>query len=441
MSDKTKILTLAQQSRREFLKYTALGISLPAVLSLLPSPVGGRAYAQSEHKISDDWLEISNKYGKPTGAFGKIGDPVVMTIGYQPYGTLHWTASVNKQAQLLLKYLPKGSRVVWFRALAGALINNNMLAGKNQFGYTSDTPGLSNGDKIRSDFVAASGYDLGEFGSICVPTKYLESGVLKDPKDLEGKPVATAFNSFSHRQMLTWMHEFGVKPELINQSIDQQMAGLHSGGIHAAALWEPYPSWMEMKGVAKRWMTGQDMPNTSQQYFPELEVKHFHDVGATLAIHDWLRDRPDVMGAYLKSEEECRDMLTNDPDTAAYFIWSDISEVPPAVIRSTIGMMVWDGRINEDMRKHLKACARQWKAEKMLQSERSQDPDKYVDEWADDRLLHLVMQQLEAEGRWTSNQQPGFPKPRVETQRQRHSWEKYKDFQPEPRLWTPTQVS
>ncbi len=438
MSEKKEILSRVQQSRRQFLKYTSMGLALPTVLSLLPSPVGGRAYAQSEKNISDDWLEISSKYGTPTGAFGKIGEPVLMTIGYQPYGTIHWTASVNKQAQLLLNYLPKGSRVVWFRALSGPLINNNMFAGKNQFGYMSDTPGLSNGDKVRADFVSASGYDLGEFGSLCVPNKYLQDGTVKDPQDLQDKPVATAFGSFSHRQILTWMHEFGVKTQLHNQSIDQQMASLRSGAVHATAFWEPYPSWMEMKGVATRWMTGQDMPNTSKQYYPELEVKFFHDVGATLAIHDWLRERPDVMAAYLKSEEECRDMMTNDADTAAYFIWTDISEVPPAVIRATLDMVVWDGRINDEMIKHLKACARQWKAQGILQNERSQDADKYVEEWADDRLLHLAMKQLEAEGRWTSNQLPGFPKPRVAAQMQRQSWETFKDFRPEPNLWKPT---
>ena len=181
MSEKKRLFANMQQSRREFLKYASAGALMPAVLGLLPDPVGGRAYAQSEKNISDDWLEITSKYGKPTGEFGKIGEPVIMTIGYQPYGTIHWTASVNKQAQLLEKHLPKGSKVVWFRALSGPLINNNMFSGRNQFGYMSDTPGLSNGDKVRSDFVAASGYDLGEFGCICVPNKYLEDGTVKDP--------------------------------------------------------------------------------------------------------------------------------------------------------------------------------------------------------------------------------------------------------------------
>jgi len=440
MSDQKKTRFTMQQTRRAFLKYAGAGVLLPTVLGLVPNPVGGRAYAQSENKIGDDWLEIAAKYGKPTGQFGKIGEPVTLTIGYQPYGTLHWTAVVNKQAKILEKYLPPGSKVVWFRALSGAMISNNMFTGKNQFGYMSDTPALAVGDKVQCDLVALSGYDMGQFGSLCVPSKLLESGAVREPKDLEGKPVATAFGSFSQRQMLTWMHAFGVKPNLQNQSIDQQMAALHSGAVSAAALWEPYPSWLEIKGVAKRWMTGQDMPNTSKQYYPEFAVPFFHDTGATLAIHEWLRERPDVMGAYLKSEEECRDMLHNAPGTAAYFVWADIAEVPPAAVRATIEMMVWDGRLGTAVKQHLKACARQWHAEKLLKNPRSNDPDAYVDEWADDRLLHLVMKEMEATDQWTSNRLPGFPNPARPEQLKRQSWETHKDVKLTAQPWQATKI-
>jgi NitT/TauT family transport system substrate-binding protein len=87
------------------------------------------------------------------------------------------------------------------------------------------------------------------------------------------------------------------------------------------------------------------------------------------------------------------------------------------------------------MIKHLKACARMWKKQGLLTSERSQDPDKYVDDWANGAYLELAMKELEAEGFWTSNRLPGFPKPYKPEQMQRQSWEKYKDFQPEERLW------
>jgi len=424
------------QSRRTFLNYAGASV----VLSLLPNPVRGNAYAASEKSISDNWLSIVRKYGEPTGKFGKIGEPVTLTIGYQPYGTIHWTATVNKQAQLLEKYLPKGSKVVWFRALSGPAISKNMDAGKNQFGYMSETPALTVSDKVSCDLVAASGYDVGEFGSICVPNKFLENGEIKIPKDLDGKKIGTVFGSFAHRQILTFIKEHNIKPLLENQTIDQQMTGLMAGNIHAAALWEPYPSWLEQKGVAQRWIVGNDMPNTSKFYFPELQTNRFHDVGATLAIHDWLRERPDIIRAYLKAEEECRDMLIHDPDLAAYFIWTDISEIPPKVIRATLDMIIWDGRINGEMKKHLKACAKMWKEEGFLKNPRSQDPEKYVDEWADDRILQLAMKELEAEGLWTSNRLAGFPNPIKPEQLQRHDWKKYENISLEAKPWKPTKI-
>ncbi len=232
--------SIINQPRREFLSY--LGAS--TLLSLVPNPIGGKAYAASEKSISDEWLAIARKYGEPTGKFGKIGEPVTLTIGYQPYGTIHWTATINKQAQLLEKYLPRGSKVVWFRALSGPIISKNLGSGKNQFGYMSETPALTVSDKVSCDLVAASGYDVGEFGSICISNKFLENGEIKEPKDLEGKKIGTVFGSFAHRQILTWMKEHHIKPLLENQTIDQQMTALTSGNLYAAALWEPYPSWL-----------------------------------------------------------------------------------------------------------------------------------------------------------------------------------------------------
>lgn len=425
-------------SRRTFLQYAGAGLAGASVLSLTPDPVSGQAYARSESLISDEWLALASRYGKPTGKFGKIGDPVTLTIGYQPYGTIHWTAVLNKQAQLLPKYLPAGSRVVWFRSLSGPLINQNLLAGKNQFGYMSDTPAISAGAKLPCDLVAASAYDVGEFGSICVPTALADQ--IKQPSDLEGKTVYTAFGSFSHRQILTWMEQHKVNLNLENHSIDQQVAALKSGKIHAAALWEPYPSWLEEQGIAKRWVTGQEMASSCSLYNSAAEPHFFRDMGATVAIHDWLRERPDVIAAYLKSEEECRDMLTHDPNLAAYYIWTEVSEVPPSVVRATLDMMVWDGRLGPQMKEHLKACARMWKEQGLLTGERVVDVDKYVDDWANASYQDLAMKELEAEGFWTSNRLPGFPKPYQASQMQRQDPTKYVDFLPEETLWQQTKV-
>ena len=71
--DKSVAMTL-QLTRRAFLKYASASTLLPTVLGMVPSLVSTRAYAQAEKQISDEWLEIASKYGKPTGKFGKIGE-------------------------------------------------------------------------------------------------------------------------------------------------------------------------------------------------------------------------------------------------------------------------------------------------------------------------------------------------------------------------------
>ncbi len=427
-------------NRRLFLKLSTVGTVFPTVLGLFPSPVGGRAYAQSEKKIAPEWLELAARYGKPTGKFGRIGDPVTLTVGYQPYCTPYWTSTINKQAQIWAKHLPPGSRIVWFRALSGPLINNNMNAGTNQFGYMAETPALRSGDLVACDLVSLTGYDIGETGSIVVRKDLLEGGKVKNPRDLNKHLVGSPFGSYSHRHILTWAEQNGVEMDLKNQSIERQMGNLNSGAIWAGALWEPYPSWLSAKGIADRWVTGQEMACTCDKYNPQAVKHSFRCTGATLAIHDWLRERPDVIAGYLKSEEECRDLLTNDMDLATFLIWTDISEVPPAIIRTTLDMMVWDGRITPEIGQHLKGCARMWRQGGFLKSDRTRDPDAYVDSWANGAFLQRAIQEMQGEGRWTSAQLPGFPQALRPDQNQRHDWKTYKDIRVAFKKWNPTKL-
>ncbi|MDM8559796.1 hypothetical protein [Candidatus Parabeggiatoa sp. HSG14] len=437
-SEDKKMAATVQYTRRAFLKYASAGVFLPTVLGMIPTVVSGRVYAQSEKNIPDKWLQLAAKYGTPTGKFGKIGDPVTLTIGYQPYCTPYWTSTINKQARLWKKYLPKGSKILWFRALSGPLINNNMYIGRNQFGYMAETPALRAGDIVQCDMVSATGYDVGETGSICVPNDFLKNGKVQSVKDLEGERVGVPFGSYSHRHALTWASQNQVQPDLLNQSIEQQMTYLRFKKISAGVLWEPYPQWLEQRGIATRWITGQDMPCTCDKYNSSAAKHNFRAVGTTLAIHDWLRERPDIIVAYLKSEEECRDMLTHAPDLAAYYIWTDITEIPPMVVRATLDMMVWDGRITPEVVQHLKGCARMWRESGFLKKERTQNPDEYIDEWADDRYLRLAIQEMQNQGLWTSDTLPGFPKETRPDLLKQHSWKTYKNFRFKAKSWQQT---
>jgi len=445
MSEKKKIEETSNVTRRAFLKYSAMGMVIPTVIGVLPNmpimgEVGWKAYAQSQSKISNEWWQVASKYGKPTGKFGEVGSPVTLTIGYQPLVPPYWTSVVNKQAGLIESYLPKGSKVVWFRSLTGPLINNNMLAGKNQFGFMAETPGLRSGDTVPCDMVACVGYDVGEIGSVFIRSDLFKEGKFKEPKDLDGQPMGVPFGSFLHRQAVTFNYENNIKPKLLDLAGDIALSNMESKNTIGGWSNEPYSILWEKRGVGQTWLTGQDMPCTCNKYDPQSPKHTFRVVGVLLSIFEWLRDRPDIIGAFLKAEEEARDMLHNNPDLATYYISTDISDIPAPVIRYCLDMMVWDGRITPGIRNHLKGVARMWKDVKILREDRSADPDKFIDEWADDRYLRLAIKELKANGQWTSDKLPGFPKEVRPDQLKRHSLKTYENMKFEKKPWKPTRA-
>ena len=74
--------------------------------------------------------------------YGKPGAPVKLVVGYQPYYTQSWSGVVMRGKKFYEKYLPKGSDVEFQIGLQGAIIVNNMLAGKQNIGYMGDMPSI-----------------------------------------------------------------------------------------------------------------------------------------------------------------------------------------------------------------------------------------------------------------------------------------------------------
>src|SRR5262245_63735449 len=62
-------------------------------------------------------------------------ESVHLTVGYQPYDTISYSAVVIRGLELWKKHLPPGSTVDFESALQGAIIVNAMLADKQQIGY------------------------------------------------------------------------------------------------------------------------------------------------------------------------------------------------------------------------------------------------------------------------------------------------------------------
>src|SRR5258708_33480473 len=74
--------------------------------------------------------------------YGKPGTPVKLVVGYQPYYTQSWSGVVMRGKKFYENYLPKGSEVEFQIGLQGAIIVNNMLAGKQHIGYKGDMPAI-----------------------------------------------------------------------------------------------------------------------------------------------------------------------------------------------------------------------------------------------------------------------------------------------------------
>src|SRR3954471_15179309 len=96
--------------------------------------------------------------------FGKPGTPVKLVVGYQPYYTESWSGLVMRGKKFYEKYLPKGSEVEFQVGLQGAIIVNNMLAGKQHIGYMGDMPAIVSTTKqdvadVRLVAVVGLGFD------------------------------------------------------------------------------------------------------------------------------------------------------------------------------------------------------------------------------------------------------------------------------------------
>src|SRR5262249_21388582 len=74
--------------------------------------------------------------------YGKLGGPVKLTVGYQPYYTQSWSGVVMRGKKFYEKYLPQGSEIEFQIGLQGAIIVNNMLVGKQSIGYMGDMPAI-----------------------------------------------------------------------------------------------------------------------------------------------------------------------------------------------------------------------------------------------------------------------------------------------------------
>ena len=242
--------------------------------------------------------------------FGKPGEPVKVVVGYQPYYTQSWSGVVMRSKKFYEKYLPAKSEVEFQIGLQGAIIVNNMLAGKHHIGYMGDMPSIVATTKqevadVRIVAVLGLGWD--QCNTFLVRK---DAPQFKDAQDaikwLNGKQVAVPKGSCTDRFAQAVFKKSNIQPaQYLNQNIEVITSNFRAGKLDAAVMWEPTTSRLVEEGLARKVATG-------------ASVKE-NDGGFLAMRYDLIRTRPDVVKAWLQAELDAQLFLA-DPKNAAEII-------------------------------------------------------------------------------------------------------------------------
>jgi NitT/TauT family transport system substrate-binding protein len=241
---------------------------------------------------------------------GKPGGPVKLVVGYQPYYTQAWSGVVMRGKKFYEKYLPKGSEVEFQIGLQGAIIVNNMLAGKQNIGYMGDMPSIvstTKQDVADIRLVANLGLAYDQCNVFLVRN---DAPQFKDANEalkwLDGKIVAVPKGSCTDRFGQATFKKSNIQPkEYLNQNIEVITSNFRAGKIDAAIMWEPTTSRLIQEGLARRVASGA----TNQE----------NDGGFLAMRQDLIAARPDVVKAWLNAELDAQ-LFIADPKNAAEVI-------------------------------------------------------------------------------------------------------------------------
>jgi NitT/TauT family transport system substrate-binding protein len=241
-----------------------------------------------------------------TDGLGDSGEPVTLTVGYQPYYAESWSGLILREKEFWREHLPEGSKVEFQVGLQGSVIVSQMLAGKQQIGYMGDMPAIVGASKRpQRDLRIVS--TLGLSSDQCAVFLVRDDAPkLTDQKQavawLDGKVVATPQGSCTDRIAQATFEQEGVQPkEYLNQPLDVIASGFESGKIDGAIVWEPTASRLVNAGLARRVASG--------------GLIGAGDAGFMVMSKALLDERPDVVEGWLKAELEAQRFLA-DPANA-----------------------------------------------------------------------------------------------------------------------------
>lgn len=239
--------------------------------------------------------------------YGKPGSPVNLVVGYQPYYTQSWSGVVMRGKKFYEKYLPKGSEVEFQIGLQGAIIVNNMLAGKQNIGYMGDMPSIVSTTKqevadVRLVANLGLAYDQCNIFLARNDAPKFQNAT-QALRWLDGKTVAVPKGSCTDRYAQATFKKLKISPkEYLNQNIEVITSNFRAGKLDAAVIWEPTASRLVQEGLARRIASGESVQEND---------------GGFLAMRaDLIKQRPDVVKAWLQAELDAQLFLADPKNNA-----------------------------------------------------------------------------------------------------------------------------
>ena len=225
--------------------------------------------------------------------YGKVGTPVNLIVGYQPYYTESWSGVVMRGKEMWKKYLPAGSTVEFQVGLQGAIIVNAMLAGKEHIGYMGDMPAIvstTKQDVADIRLIAMLGLAHDQCNVFLVRK---DAPTFASPKEaltwLTGKQVAVPKGSCTDRFAQAVFKQEKIEPAAyLNQNIEVITSGFRAGKIDAAVIWEPTASRLVQEGLARRVASGTSVNE--------------NDAAMLGMRYDLIQQRPDVVKGWVQAE-------------------------------------------------------------------------------------------------------------------------------------------
>lgn len=259
------------------------------------------------------------------------GDTTRIVVGYQSKTINTVTAGTLLRARgdfekrLEQAGEASGTRysVRWEDYDTGAPITTGMIAGKIDIGSMGDYPLLINGSRANADPATATSIlsvtGSSPKGSLNMVVAQPDSPI-DSVADLRGKRVSASVGSAGHGTLVAALDQAGIpadQVEVANQQPEVGASTLESGKTDALAQFVAWPGLLVFQNKAKLIYDGAQLGR------PTLH--------GTIARNTLVKDRPEVVEAFLKAQLDATAALVADPLAAAKQV-ADASGLPPEVV-------------------------------------------------------------------------------------------------------------